>query len=183
MCGKQNCVVNTDWISRISLWTAWRQKQSKQKDTNKFMPVFIIEVQIQLSCDFCYFGQFVNGGFLKLFCFQSNFVKLIINQDCLPVCLSWYNANMLNIPSCSKSLKKEEDTTKNRLMVAFDSNKGPNLKVVKWCWKGWNGPILMHIYDKQCEIIQKNQWKNSNFQIQCFYKGTSGALCWKGRKT
>ena len=23
--------------------------------------------------------------------------------------------------------------TKNRLMVAFDSNKGPNLKVVKWC--------------------------------------------------
>ena len=26
--------------------------------------------------------------------------------------------------------------TKNRLMVAFDSNKGPNLKVVKWCWKG-----------------------------------------------
>ena len=73
--------------------------------------------------------------------------------------------------------------TKNRLMVAFDSNKGPNLKVVKWCWKGWNGPILMHIYDKQCEIIQKNQWKNSNFQIQCFYKGTSGAPCWKRRKT
>ena len=73
--------------------------------------------------------------------------------------------------------------TKNRLMVAVDSNKGPNLKVVKWCWKGWNGPILMHIYDKQCEIIQKNQWKNSNFQIQCFCKGTSGALCWKLRKT
>ena len=23
--------------------------------------------------------------------------------------------------------------TTNRLMVAFDSNKGPNLKVVKWC--------------------------------------------------
>ena len=29
----------------------------------------------------------------------------------------------------------------------------------------------------QCEIIQKNQWKSSNFQIQCFYKGTAGALC------
>ena len=108
MCGKQNCVVNTDWISRILLWTAWRQKQSKQKDTNKFMPVFIIEVQIQLSYDFCYFRQFVNGGFLKLFCFQSNFVKLIINQDCLPVCLSWYNANILNIPSCSKASKKKK---------------------------------------------------------------------------
>ena len=25
------------------------------------------------------------------------------------------------------------DMTKNRLMAAFDSNKGPNLKVVKWC--------------------------------------------------
>ena len=25
------------------------------------------------------------------------------------------------------------DMTKNRLMVAFDSNKGPILKVVKWC--------------------------------------------------
>ena len=36
MCGKQNCVVNTDWISRISLWTAWRQKQSNQKDTEFF---------------------------------------------------------------------------------------------------------------------------------------------------
>ena len=47
--------------------------------------------------------------------------------------------------------------TKNRLMVAFDSNKGPNLKVVKWCLKRWNGPILMHIYDKQCKIIQKSQ--------------------------
>ena len=26
----------------------------------------------------------------------------------------------------------QTDKTKNRLMVAFDSNKGPNLKVVKW---------------------------------------------------
>ena len=40
----------------------------------------------------------------------------------------------------------------------------------------------MHIYDKQCGIMQKNQWKSSNFQIQCFYKGTAGALCWKRKK-
>ena len=60
-------------------------------------------------------------------------------------------------------------------MVAVDSNKGPNLKVVKWCLKRWNGPILMHIYDKQCEIIQTNWWKNSNFQIQCFYNGTTSS--------
>ena len=29
--------------------------------------------------------------------------------------------------------KFHSHTTKNRLMVAFDSNKGPNLKVIKWC--------------------------------------------------
>ena len=26
----------------------------------------------------------------------------------------------------------------------------------------------MHIYDKQCEIMQKNQWKSQTFQILCF---------------
>ena len=36
------------------------------------------------------------------------------------------------------------------------------LKKVKWTF-------FMHIYDKQCEIMQKNQWKGPNFQIQCFY--------------
>ena len=51
------------------------------------------------------------------------------------------------------------------------------------------GPIVMHIYDKQCEIVQKNQWKSSNGRLQCFYNGTtvtSGALSWKrlfNRKT
>ena len=28
----------------------------------------------------------------------------------------------------------------------------------------------------------KNQWKSPNFQIQCFYNRTSGALCWKHLK-
>ena len=28
----------------------------------------------------------------------------------------------------------------------------------------------------------KNQWKSSNFQIQFFYRWTSGALCWKHNK-
>ena len=32
--------------------------------------------------------------------------------------------------------------------------------------------FLMHIYDKQCEIMQKNQLKSPNFQIQCFYNET-----------
>ena len=30
----------------------------------------------------------------------------------------------------------------------------------------------MHIYDQQCEIMQKNPWKSPNIQIQCFYNGT-----------
>ena len=41
----------------------------------------------------------------------------------------------------------------------------------------------MHIYDKQCEFMRKNQWKGSSIQIQCFYNGTSGAPCYKHGKT
>ena len=47
----------------------------------------------------------------------------------------------------------------------------------------------MHIYDKQCEIMQKNQWKGPNFQIQCFYNGrsltdrSSLLKTWKTRET
>ena len=61
--------------------------------------------------------------------------------------------------------------TKNRLMVAFDSNDGPNLKVVKLCWKRWNGPILMHIYDKQCEIIQKKSMEQLKLPDSVFLQG------------
>ena len=41
----------------------------------------------------------------------------------------------------------------------------------------------MHIYDKQCGIMQKNQWKGPNVQIQCFYNGTSGARAEYAQKT
>ena len=40
----------------------------------------------------------------------------------------------------------------------------------------------MYIYDKLYENMQKNQWKSSNGQIQCFMQATSGALCWKPKK-
>ena len=72
--------------------------------------------------------------------------------------------------------------TRNKMKVAIESGKGMKVKVVKLCWNKWNGPFLMYIYDKQCGIMQKNQWKGPNFQIQCFYNGTSGALCWKRQK-
>ena len=67
--------------------------------------------------------------------------------------------------------------TRNQLRVAIECHKGVKVKVVKWCWKKWNGPILMHIYAKQCEIMQKNQWKGSNGQIHCFCKGKSAPRC------
>jgi len=59
--------------------------------------------------------------------------------------------------------------TGSRLMSWFQSRKW--VKVVKLCFKKWNGHILMHIYHIQCEFIQKNQWKGSNGQIHCFCKG------------
>ena len=62
------------------------------------------------------------------------------------------------------------------------SGRTQKLKVAKWCWKQRNEHNLMYIYHKQCENMQKIQWKCSNGQIQCFYKGTSGALCWKPKK-
>ena len=41
------------------------------------------------------------------------------------------------------------------MRVAIESGKGTKVKVVKLCWNKWNGPFLMHIYDKQCGIMQK----------------------------
>ena len=40
----------------------------------------------------------------------------------------------------------------------------------------------MYIYHKQCENMQKIQWKSSNGQIQCFKQATLGALWWKPKK-
>ena len=61
--------------------------------------------------------------------------------------------------------------TRSRLMSWFQSRKWVKVKVVKLCFKKWNGHILMHIYHKQCEIIQKIRWKSSNGQFHCFCKG------------
>ena len=52
--------------------------------------------------------------------------------------------------------------TASKKMSWYKSAKHAFLKVVIWCWKKWNGPFLMHIYAKQCEIIQKIQWNGSN---------------------
>ena len=63
--------------------------------------------------------------------------------------------------------------TTSQINPSYECGKWMKVKVAKWCWKKWNGPILMHIYDKQYEIMQKNQWKCPNFQTSCFYNGRS----------
>ena len=79
--------------------------------------------------------------------------------------------------------------TASKKMSWYESAKHAFLKVVKWHWKKWKWPILMQIYVKQCEIMQKNQWKGPNFQIQCFYNGrsltdrSSLLKTWKTRET
>ena len=92
------------------------------------------------------------------------------------ICLTFVHCAFSNVSS--KCLHK----THNQLRVAIECRKGVKVKVVKWCWKKWNGPILMHIYAKQCEIMQKNRWKRSNGQIHCFCKGKSAPWCWKHGK-
>ena len=52
---------------------------------------------------------------------------------------------------------------------SFGFQKPMKVKVVKWGWKKWNEHDLMHIYHKQCEIIQKIEWNSSNGQIHCFH--------------
>ena len=37
------------------------------------------------------------------------------------------------------------------------SGRTQKLKVAKWCWKQQNEHILMYIYHKQCENMQKIQ--------------------------
>ena len=85
---------------------------------------------------------------------------------------NWFYQRRLKYLYCIKfSLVCQMPKTRNRLRVAFESGKGGKAKMVKWCWKKWNEPILMHIYNKQCEIMQKNRLKSSNGQIHCFCKG------------
>ena len=68
---------------------------------------------------------------------------------------------------------KFSNRTRSQINHSYESGRWMKVKVAKCCWKKWNGPFLMHIYDKQCEIMQKNQWKGPNFQTWCFYNGRS----------
>ena len=63
------------------------------------------------------------------------------------------------------------------VMDGSHSRSRSKLKVVKWGFKKWNQHILMYIYAKQCEILQKNRWKSSNGQNHCFCNGKSAPRC------
>ena len=60
-------------------------------------------------------------------------------------------------------------TTAFQYNHSFGFQKPMKVKVVKWGWKKWNKHDMMHIYHKQCEIIQKIEWNSSNGQIHCFH--------------
>ena len=100
--------------------------------------------------------------------------SLLPQLICLLVLFYCFNLNALKrLHSTVKLLEydKKSDEGSNQVRQGDERESGKIvLKQVKWTF-------FMHIYDKQCGIMQKNQWKGSNFQIQCFYNGTSGALC------
>ena len=73
-------------------------------------------------------------------------------------------------------------TTHCEVVTGSHSQSRTKLKVVKWGFKKWNQHILMYIYAKQCEILQKNRWKSSNGQNHCFCNGKSAPRCWKHGK-
>ena len=58
--------------------------------------------------------------------------------------------------------------TRSQFNHSYESGKWIKVKVAKCCWKKWNGPFLMHIYDKQCEIMQKNNRRAQTFRFSVF---------------
>ena len=55
---------------------------------------------------------------------------------------------------------------KNEGRIQSDLN--PFSKCPKSGWNRWNMLNVIHIYVKQCEIMQKSRWKHSNGKIHCF---------------
>ena len=96
---------------------------------------------------------FLEVFFVFVFVFVCVFVIVNMCQEAV--------VNIINFPQIY-------DMTASQLNPSNECGEGMKVKVVIWGWKKWNWPILMHIYDKQCEIMQKNQWKSPNIQIQCF---------------
>ena len=91
-----------------------------------------------------------------------------------PIVLHWkglkglsHNFEFILLP------RVQEYMTDFELMWWKHSQSRTKLKVVKWGGNKWNEHILVYINAKQCEIIQKVQWKGSNGQLQCFCKGKS----------
>ena len=70
---------------------------------------------------------------------------------------------------CDTSVIHQKPRTAFQYNHSFGFQKPMKVKVVKWGWNKWNEHDLMHIYHKQCEIIQKIEWNSSNGQIHCFH--------------
>ena len=75
--------------------------------------------------------------------------------------------------------------TASQIKPLYQCRKQMKVKVVKWCWKKWNGPILMRIHAKQCEIMQKINKKAQTAKFTVFAREISSAVLktWTTRKT
>ena len=101
---------------------------------------------------------------------------------CISICESAFRlvTNHLYISSdfCSKQCHKPYTFLQIRNMTAsqynpwFEFQSWMKVKVVKWCRKKkkWNEHNLMHIYHKQCEIMQKNQWKDRSPRSSYYWR-------------
>ena len=100
---------------------------------------------------------------------------------CISICESAFRlvTNHLYISSdfCSKQCHKPYTFLQIRNMTAsqynpwFEFQSWMKVKVVKWCRKKkkWNEHNLMHIYHKQCEIMQKKSMKQLKRQTLLIY--------------
>ena len=99
------------------------------------------------------------------FCGRAPAGKVMMsNVQCPPVHLDPHRSPFpTNLPTFSDRYSTRHCVigqlvmTASQLNPSYECGEGMKVKVVKWCLKKWNWPILMHIYDKQCEIMQKNQ--------------------------
>ena len=87
--------------------------------------------------------------------------------------LSFLKDSVLCVKSCNKVWHGSDPTPRLAIWQCQDevrnlSGRTQNLKVAKRCWKQLNEHNLIYIYHKQCENMQKIQWKSWNGQIQCF---------------
>ena len=163
------------YIADIPIWPSYLTKKA----------FYLIQTQTRAvsQCLWCFSSSDFHIFHLYKSCWSADSAdyatRLIMKCD-----LNFYIFLLQKIPEkCQEmfgkqlQIIKKKGKTESQFNHSYESGVGAKVKVFKWYWKKWNGPILMHIYDKQCEIIQKIWWKRSNGQNHCFCNGKSAPRC------